>query len=71
MAVIAPRDFRKRMNRRKWEGRAFYVLCLLAITVALAMLAVLLIYIAVKGYSQVNWSFITSMNVIPSAGRPL
>ena len=60
MAVIAPRDFRKRMDRRKWEGRAFYVLCLLAITVALAMLAVLLIYIGMKGYSQVNWSFITS-----------
>ncbi len=60
MAVIAPVDFRKRMDRRKWEGRAFYVLCLLAITIALGMLAVLLIYIGMKGWSHVNWSFITS-----------
>ena len=60
MAVIAPVEFRKRMDRRKWEGRAFYVLCLLAITVALGMLAVLLIYIGMKGWSHVNWSFITS-----------
>jgi len=60
MAVIAPTVFRKRKNRRKWEGRAFYVLCLLAITVALGMLAVLLIYIGMKGWSHVNWSFISS-----------
>ena len=40
MAVIAPTEFRKRMNRRKWLGWAFYALCLLAISIALGMLAV-------------------------------
>lgn len=60
MAVIAPTDFKKKMDRRKWEGRAFYLLCLLAIIVALGMLAVLLIYIGMKGWSHVNWSFISS-----------
>ncbi|PKB68459.1 MAG: phosphate ABC transporter, permease protein PstA [SAR202 cluster bacterium Io17-Chloro-G4] len=60
MAVIAPTDFRKRKERRKWQGRAFFVLCLLAITVALGMLLVLLIYIGMKGWSHVNWSFISS-----------
>jgi len=60
MAVIAPTQFKKRMDRRKWKGRAFYGLCVLAISIAMAMLAVLLIYIVVKGWSFVDWSFITS-----------
>lgn len=60
MADVLRADFRKRMNRRKWQGRAFYALCLLAISIALAMLAALLIYIGMKGWSHVNWGFITS-----------
>ena len=60
MAVIAPADFKKKMDRRKWQGRAFFVLCLLSISIALSMLAALLIYILVQGWSHVNWSFITS-----------
>lgn len=60
MAIIAPPDFEKRLSRRKWEGRAFYALCLLAISVALGMLAVLLVYILVQGASRVDWGFITS-----------
>ncbi len=60
MAVIAPRDFQRRMARRKWQGRAFHVLCLLAVLLALGMLSVLLIYIALKGWSRVDWEFLTS-----------
>lgn len=60
MAIIAPSDFEKRLSRRKWEGRAFHTLCLLAISLALGMLAVLLIYILVQGASRVDWDFITS-----------
>ncbi len=60
MAVIAPSDFRKRMARRKWRGRVFYGMCLLAVGIALAMLAVLLVYIVAQGWSRVSWSFLTS-----------
>lgn len=60
MAVIAPTEFKKRMDRRKRQGRAFFALCLLAISIALAMLGALLIYIGMKGWSHVNWAFITS-----------
>ena len=60
MAVIAPIDFERRMARRKWQGRAFHALCLLAVLVALGMLSVLLIYIAMKGWSRVDWGFLTS-----------
>ena len=60
MAVVTPSEFKKKMNRRKWQGRAFYGLCVLAITIALGTLAVLLIYIAVEGLTRVDWSFITS-----------
>ena len=60
MAVIAPRDFQRRMVRRKWQGRAFHALCLLAVLLALGMLSVLLIYIALKGWSRVDWEFLTS-----------
>ena len=59
MADITKTDFRKRMDRRKWQGRAFFALCLLAISIALAMLGALLIYIGIKGWSHVNWGFIT------------
>ena len=60
MAIISSGDFSRRMNRRKWQGRAFHALCLLAISVALGMLAVLLVYIGVKGASGVDWDFLTS-----------
>ena len=60
MAVIAPIDFERRMARRKWQGRAFHALCLLAVLVALGTLSVLLIYIAMKGWSRVDWGFLTS-----------
>ena len=60
MANIAHGDFQKRMARRKWQGRAFYAMCLLAISLALGMLAVMLIYIGLQGWSRVSWDFITS-----------
>ena len=59
MAIIASGDFEKGMARRKWAGRAFHALCLLAISVALAMLAVLLVYLVMQGWSRVNWAFLT------------
>ena len=60
MAVITQTDFQRRMARRKWLGRAFHALCLLAILLALAMLAALLVHITSKGWSRVNWDFLTS-----------
>ena len=60
MAVITQTDFQRRMARRKWLGRAFHALCLLAILLAVAMLAALLVYITSKGWSRVNWDFLTS-----------
>ena len=60
MAVIAPMDFERRKARRKWQGRAFHALCLLAVLITLSMLALLLIYIGFKGWSRLEWGFITS-----------
>jgi phosphate transport system permease protein len=60
MAIVTLPEFEKRLSRRKWEGRTFHALCLLAISLALGMLAVLLIYILVQGASRVDWDFITS-----------
>jgi len=60
MAVVEHADFRKRMARRKWLGRAFYALCLLAIVIALAMLAALLAKIVSQGWSRLSWDFVTS-----------
>lgn len=48
------------MTRRQWEGRAFHALCLLAVAVALAMLVLLLVYLARQGLTRVSWEFITS-----------
>ena len=45
MAVITPTDFSQGMARRKWRGRAFHALCLMAVAIALGMLAVLLVYL--------------------------
>ncbi|PKB82591.1 MAG: phosphate ABC transporter, permease protein PstA [SAR202 cluster bacterium Io17-Chloro-G9] len=60
MAVIAPLDFSQGMARRKWRGRAFHALCLLAIGIALGMLAVLLVYLLVQGVTRIDWEFLTS-----------
>ena len=60
MAVIASVDFSQGMSRRKWLGRAFHALCLLAVVLALGMLAVLLIYLVLQGWTRVNWDFLTS-----------
>lgn len=60
MAIIASRNFSKRLNRRKWQGRAFHAVCLLASSIALGMLVVLLVYIAIQGVSGVDWDFLTS-----------
>lgn len=59
MANIAPRDFRRRLARRKWEGRIFHAVCLMAVVGALGMLAMLLIYIGVQGGSRLSWDFLT------------
>lgn len=60
MAVISNAEFQKRMGRRKWSGRAFHGLCLLAILVALAMLAALLVNVVSQGWSRLGWDFVTS-----------
>ena len=60
MAIIASGNFSRRLNRRKWQGRAFHAVCLLAISIALGSLAVLLVYIGVQGVSSVDWDFLTS-----------
>ncbi|MDA0264160.1 MAG: phosphate ABC transporter permease PstA [Chloroflexi bacterium] len=60
MAVISQRDFDRVRNRRKWMGRAFHALCLAAVIIALAMLAVLLVYLLVQGVTRIDWSFLTS-----------
>ena len=60
MAVIAPTDFERKMVRRKWQGRAFHALCLQAVVVALGTLALLLVYIGIKGWSRLDWGFLTS-----------
>ena len=60
MVVIGHADFQKRKARRKWLGQVFYVSCLLAILIALAMLVALLVNITSQGLSRVNWSFVTS-----------
>jgi phosphate transport system permease protein len=60
MAVIAPIEFSQGMARRKWLGRAFHTVCLLAVVMALGMLAVLLIYLLIQGWTRVDWDFLTS-----------
>ena len=60
MAVISPADFQRVRTRRKWTGRAFHGLCLLSVSIALGMLAVLLVYLLVQGVTRIDWSFLTS-----------
>ena len=60
MALISQSEFARRKARRVWMGRGFYVLCLLAVSISLAMLGVLLVYLGSQGYSRVSWDFLTS-----------
>ncbi len=60
MALISQSEFQRRRARRKWMGRAFHGLCLLAVSIALCMLAVLLVYLLVQGVTRIDWSFLTS-----------
>ena len=60
MGVVRQTEIQRRLAWRKRKSTIFAGMCMLAITIALGMLAVLLIYIAVQGYSRVEWSFLTS-----------
>ena len=60
MAMISQTEFQRKRARRKWMGRAFYGLCLLSVTIALAMLGILLVYLFIQGVTGISWSFLTS-----------
>ena len=60
MGAVRQTEIQRRLTWRKRKSTIFAGMCMLAITIALGMLAVLLIYIAVQGYSRVEWSFLTS-----------
>ena len=60
MALIPQTQFARHKTRRIWLGRAFYALCLLAVCLSLAMLAILLIYLGAQGYSRISWDFLTA-----------
>ena len=62
MSAIEPADLQRRMACRKWQGRAFHWLCLLAILVSLTMLAALLFNIIEQGWNRVTWDFLTSFS---------
>ena len=57
VAAVQQTEAQRRLAWRKRKSTMFAGLCMLAITIALGMLAVLLIYIAVQGYTRVEWSF--------------
>ena len=59
MAIVEPTDFQRRMVRRKWQGRAFHLLFLLAILICLSMLGALLYNIISQGWDHINWQFLT------------
>ena len=60
MALISQSEFARLKQRRELKGRVFFGMCLVAVLISLAMLAVLLTDIAMEGYSRVNWDFLTS-----------
>ena len=60
MGAVQRTEIQRRLAWHKRKSTIFAGMCMLAITIALGMLAVLLIYIAVQGYSRVEWSFLTS-----------
>ncbi len=55
MSVITQSEFQRRKARRKWMGRAFFGLCLLSVTIALGMLALLLVWVSISGSSR-RWT---------------
>ena len=59
MAIFEPTDFQRHMARRKWLGRAFHMLCLMAILIGLAMLGALLYNIIEQGWDHIDWQFLT------------
>ena len=59
MAVFEPTDFQRHMARRKWQGRAFHLLCLMAILIALSMLGALLYNIIEQGWGHIDWQFLS------------
>lgn len=59
MAVVTQAQFQGRLAHRKRLGRAFHLLCLLAVGVALAMLAALLVDVLSRGAARLSWGFIT------------
>ena len=59
MAVVEPTDFQRHMTRRKWQGRAFHLLCLLAILIGLSMLGALLYNIVEQGWKHIDWQFLS------------
>ena len=60
MALMTQGEFARVKAIRVWKGRAFFALCLLAVSISLAMLGVLLVYLGSQGYSRVSWDFLTS-----------
>ena len=60
MEALQRSELQRRLAWRKRKSAMFAGLCMLAIAVALGMLAVLLIYIIMQGYSRIEWSFLTS-----------
>lgn len=60
MEAIQRAELQRRLAWRKRKSTIFAGMCMLAIAIALGMLAVLLIYIIVQGYTRVEWSFLTS-----------
>ena len=59
MAAFEPTDFQRHMARRKWLGRAFHLLCLVAILIGLSMLGALLYNIIEQGWDHIDWRFLT------------
>ncbi len=60
MEAIQRAELQRRLAWRKRKSTIFAGMCMLAIAIALGMLAVLLIYIIIQGYTRVEWSFLTS-----------
>lgn len=59
MAMSLPRDFNRRLARRKRRAAIFQALCLAAIIIALLMLAALLYSVISEGWAWLSWDLIT------------
>ena len=59
MAAQLPRDFNRRLARRKRGAAVFQGLCIVAIVMALLMLAALLYSVIIEGWSWLSWDLIT------------